>query len=290
MLRKVVLGLCVAALALLPACSRDRTPNSLFDTAGYHVKGDTVYYLNAFPGKAFQIDGADAGSFEVFDQTFARDRSNVYLNGYVLPGADAASFQPLDRPGWAKDAHHVYLRDAPISDDPSHFDLLDGNLAKDGAAVYWSDGSVLSHDPAHFAIVSNVDHYLFTKDGRTVHVNGSPIDGADPATFRVLGGAYATDGPSVFYFTDRIAGADAVALRPIEGPYAGDGKRVYWMGKPIDGADPATFRVLNADFECSADARHAYYRQTVIAGADPRSFPPGRAVTNCSETSISFAN
>jgi hypothetical protein len=30
------------------------------------------------------------------------------------------------------------------------------------------------------------------------------------------------------------------------------------MGKVIDGADPATFRVLNAAFECSADAARAY--------------------------------
>jgi hypothetical protein len=51
------------------------------------------------------------------------------------------------------------------------------------------------------------------------------------------------------------------------------------MGKTIDGADPATFEVLNAAFECTADAAHAYYRQTVIAGADPQAFRPGRAVT-----------
>ncbi len=57
----------------------------------------------------------------------------------------------------------------------------------------------------------------------------------------------------------------------------------------IDGADPNTFRVLNADFECAADAQRAFYRQAVIAEADPRAFPPDRAVANCSETSISFA-
>ena len=82
------------------------------------------------------------------------------------------------------------------------------------------------------SIVSNSDHYLFTKDSQTVHANGNPIPGADPATFRVL----------------------------------------------------------NAPFECSADAERAYYRQSVIAGEDPRTFPPGRAVTGCSETSISFAD
>jgi hypothetical protein len=48
--------------------------------------------------------------------------------------------------------------------------------------------------------------------------------------------------------------------------------------------------VLSAAFECSADAAHAYYRQTVIAGADPRTFPPGKAVTNCTEASISFTD
>ena len=288
-MRKVLAGVCVVALALLPSCSHNRTPNSLFDTAGYHVTDDTVYYLNAFPGKAFQIDGVDVASFHVFDQTYARDKSNVYLDGAVLPGADAATFQPLARPGFAKDAHHVYQRDTAISSDPAHFELLDGELAKDGAAVYWSDGSVLSEDPAHFAIISNVDHYLFTKDAETVHVNGNPIAQADPDTFRVLGGAYATDDRHVFYFADQIPDASLSSFRLLQAPYASDAQRVYWMGKAIDGADPATFHVLNANFECSADAEHAYYRKTVIAGADPRSFPQGRAATGCTETSIAFA-
>ena len=289
-MRKLLVGLCLLALALLPACSRNRTPNALFDAAGYHVTDDKVFYLNAFPGKAFQIDGADVASFQVFDQSYARDKSNVYLNGGVLSGADAATFLPLERPGFAKDAHHVYQRDVAISADPAHFELLDGELSKDGSAVYWSDGRVLSEDPAHFVIISNVDHYLFTKDAETVQVNGNPIDQADPATFRVLGGAYATDGQRAFYFTDRIPDASLASFHSIESPYAGDSDRVYWMGKIIDGADPATFRVLNAAFECTADAEHGYYRQTVVAGADPRSFPPGRAVTGCSETSITFAD
>ncbi|HEX7827910.1 MAG TPA: DKNYY domain-containing protein, partial [Mycobacterium sp.] len=195
----------------------------------------------------------------------------------------------LERPGFAKDAQHVFQRDTAISSDPAHFELLDGELAKDRTAVYWSDGRVLSNDPAHFAIISNTDHYLFTKDAKTVHVNGNPIAQADPATFRVLGGAYSTDGQRVYYFADRIPDADLASFRLLEGPYASDSERVYWMGKAIDGADPATFRVLNANFECSTDAEHAYYRQAVIAGADPRSFPPGRAATGCTETSIAFA-
>src|SRR5882757_8232780 len=289
-MRRSIAALCLVAVALLPACNRDKPPNSLFDAAGYHVRGDKVYYLAAFPGKASEIAGADAPSFKTFDTTYAKDRSSAYFDGHPITGADATTFDVFNRSGFAKDGNHVYQLDRPISDDPAHFELLDGGLSQDSANVYWTDGGVLSDDPAHFAIVSNNDHYLFTKDSRTIHVNGNPITDADATTFRVLQGAYAQDARRIFYFTDQIIDADAASFRPLDGPYAGDARRVYWMGKPIDGADPATFRVFNAAFECSADAARAYYRQSVIVGADPRTFPPGRAVTNCTETSVSFTD
>jgi hypothetical protein len=289
MRRKSIAALCVIAVAILLACSRNGPPDPLFETAGYHVNDGKVYYLNAFPGKAVEITGADAASFHAFDTTYARDKSKVYFNGARLDYADASSFRPLDRPNFAKDRHYVYLLERPISDDPAHFVLLDGDLGKDSRFVYWSDGRVLSDDPAHFEVLSNAEHHLFTRDSHAVHVNGNRIADADPATFRVLKGAYARDDHHVFYFTDQIADADAASFQTLDGPYAADAARVYWMGNPIAGADPATFRVLNANFECSADDRHAYYRQSVIVDADPRTFPSDRAVSDCSETSISFA-
>jgi hypothetical protein len=288
-MRRVIAGLCVAALTLSAACSRDGPPNSLFDTAGYHVSDDAVYYLNAFPGKAFQLDGADAATFQVFDRTYARDQSTVYVDGRVLPGADAETFELIDRPEMAKDAAHVFVRDRILSDDPANFELLQGGLAKDGAAVYWSDGSVLSVDPRNFEVIVDDDYYLFSRDARSVHVNGSPISGAVPATFRVLQGAYASDGERVYYFTDAVPEADVVTFRVLDGPYAIDDRYVYWMGGRIDGADPESFQVLNADFECSADTTGAYYRDEPIADADPASFPADREVVGCSATSISFA-
>jgi hypothetical protein len=254
--RRSIAALCLVAVALLQACGRDEPPNSLFESAGYHVRGEKVFYLAAFPGKASEIAGADAGTFTAFDFTYAKDKSTVYFDGRPISGADATTFTVLDRSGFAKDRNHVYQLDRAMSDDPAHFELLDGGLSKDSTAVYWTDGAVLSDDPTHFAIVSTNDHYLYTKDAQSVHVNGNPIADADPLTFRVLQGAYAQDAHHVFYFSDQVAAADAASFRPLDGPYAD----------------------------------RAYYRQTVIGGADPHTFPPGRAVTNCSETSISFAD
>jgi len=289
MQRKSPAALCFILAVVLLACSRNGPPSSLFESAGYHVRDGKVYYLNAFPGKAVEVGDADAATFKALDSTFGVDKSHVYLNGILLPDADAASFELLERSGFGKDRDHVYQHDRIVSEDPNHFELLDGELAKDSRAVYWSDGSVLSEDPTHFAIISNTAHYLYTRDGHMVHVNGNPISEADPSTFQVLQGAYARDDRRIFYFDQPIVDADLPSFRPLDGPYADDASHVYWMGKEIDGANPAAFRVLNANFECSADDRRAYFRRTAIANADPRTFPQDRAVTNCSETSISFA-
>lgn len=287
-MRKLVAAVCAAAVALLPGCGRGE-PNSLFDTAGYHVRGDTVYYLQAFPGDASEIEGADVASFEVLDPTYAKDSSRVYVDGAPLPDADPKTFALLDEPGFAADRGHVWAHRTLRSEDPEHFEFLPANLTRDRTHVYWSDGSVLSDDTEHFEIVSNVDYYTFTKDATTVHVNGNPIAGADPVTFRVLEGAYARDADGAFYFSDPMPDADADSLEVLEGPYARDVRNAYWMGKTIPGADASSFTVLNGDFECTADTERAYYRDVVIADADPAEFPPGKSVTNCSSTFIAFA-
>jgi hypothetical protein len=93
----------------------------------------------------------------------------------------------------AKDSEHVFQREHAVSDGPAHFELLRRRLAKDNRVVSWSDGSVLSDDPAHFTTISNVDHYLYTRDSSAAHVNGNLITGVDPATLQVLQGAYSCD-------------------------------------------------------------------------------------------------
>lgn len=287
-MRTVVAAALALFAALAVGCARDDTPSSMIDDAGYHVRGGAVYYLNPFPGKAFRIDSADPGTFEAFDRTYARDGERVYIDGHPLQGAQAGSFELLGRPGLARDDGRVYQRDRIISTDPDGFELLDAGLARDRAHVYWSDGSVLSDDPRHFTIVSDRDDYLYAKDSRAVYVNGTLIEGASPQGFRVLDGAYSTDGVAAFSFDRLIPDADVPTLRTLGGPYAVDAQRVYWMGRAIEGADPGSFAVLNVNFECSADHHRAYYRQAVIVDADPAAFPPGRPVTGCSETSISF--
>jgi DKNYY family len=73
--------------------------------------------LDAFPGRARELEEADAASFEAVTSTYARDKTNVYFFGRPIPGADPSSFELLDRAGIFKDRNHAYLNDQPISDD-----------------------------------------------------------------------------------------------------------------------------------------------------------------------------
>ncbi|MET3961541.1 hypothetical protein ABIE44_001475 [Marmoricola sp. OAE513] len=232
--------LVLAFLVALAGCG-DGAPSSLFSSSGYHVRGEKVYYLRAFPGDASRIETADATTFTVLDTTYAKDKNAVYLDGEVLTEADPATFELLDRANYTADASHVFLSGKVLSTDVAHFELIADGLAKDSEKVFWSDGSVLSEDPAGFSTLSSGDGYLYNVDSRTVFVNGNPIEGANPDSFQIVGGAYATDGDDVYYFTDRVRDADARSVKALEGSYARDGDRVFWRGKTIPGADPATF-------------------------------------------------
>jgi DKNYY family len=144
--------------------------------------------------------------------------------------------------------------------------IINSDLAKDGGAVYCQDRKV-SDDPAHFEILRftpgdrNLD---YAKDIHTIYYRCDPIPGADAPTFRRLN-------DSVFN-------------------YAVDDRRAYYQDRVIAGADPATFRVLfdTANEGCAADAQHAYRWDTVIPNVDPRDFPPGKPVTGCDATQVTF--
>jgi hypothetical protein len=262
MMRRLIAASCIVALSVAPGCS----PEIL---GGYYVRDGKVYWSGGIDSGSHEVVGADAASFHPLADNYARDRSHVYYHTDMLADADANGFKTLGG-GYALDGSHAYYDGKEVAvTDVSAFELLDptsAGLAKDSAAVF-CQGQVLSRDPTHFQVVrfsgtnKNPD---YTKDGRTVYYKCRPIPGADPATFRRLNDSYWN--------------------------YAVDNQRVYYQDRVIAGADPRTFHVLYdvANESCAADQQHAYRWDSVIPGVEPRSFPPGKAVTGCDDTSVSF--
>ncbi|WP_418001915.1 DKNYY domain-containing protein [Mycobacterium sp. PDNC021] len=257
-MRRLIAVLTVSVLVLVPACS----PKVV---GGYYVEDGKVYWTGGVDSSPRVVAGADADSFHKLSSGYARDKSHAYYGGAQIAGADVATFDWLNH-GWAKDRNHIWAGTQPLSSDPEHFVMIDSELAKDGAAVFCKDREI-SDDPAHFEIVrfSPDDRNLdYTKDIRTVFYRCAAIPGANAATFRRLN-------DSVFN-------------------YAVDDQRAYYQDRAIDGADPHTFRVLydTANEGCAADAQHAYRWDSVIPNVNPRDFPPGKPVTGCDATQVTF--
>ena len=226
--------------AVAGPAATDKPPNSLFDNAGYHVRGDKVYYLARFPGKAFRDRGCRRRLLRGVRPDVCPRQVGACTS---TAGRCRAPMRPPSNcstgPGFFKDRDHVYQRDHPISDDPAHFELLDGELAKDSTAVYWSDGSVLSEDPA--ALRDHLRMSTTTCSPRTVARFTSTATRSPVPTPRRSACCRA--------HTPKMPGASSISPSRSSTPTRRRSARsrahtpamparVYWMGKPIDGARP----------------------------------------------------
>ena len=208
---------------------------------------------------------------------YTHDGSIVYFDGEPLRNregkpldADPASFKAVGG-RWLADRHYVYgqgvygvkctfywyvVRDADIET----FEALNLRYARDkDRAYYIIDKTIRTKSVDAFRIVPDVrmnypngtrdplhDISVIAADREAVYFFGSRLRGAKPATFRVLGHDYATDGFNVWYLDRKllINGADTASFT-VPGPGephvsrawgtpATDRYRPYANGEPRD--------------------------------------------------------
>jgi hypothetical protein len=149
-------------------------------------------------------------------------------------------------------------------------------------------------DAATFAQIGR----WFAHDERHVYFLHNIVDGADPATFTVLGGYsndhWAKDSVRAYHFAPSKAARnirviasnsiDRFAILPSArfDEYAGDAERVYRCGRLIRAADAATFRVLqnackgedegDPSFSFARDKTRAYYDGRPLADINLETF------------------
>lgn len=119
----------------------------------------------------------------------------------------------------------------------------------------------LDADAGSFVIAEDP---IYGTDGHRVFCKAAVLESADPGLFRVLRNgrreapSIATDGRHVWRYCDRIEGADGASFRLIGGDYGADEAAVWLGASNIEGADPASFRILDAEEELAVDAGAAY--------------------------------
>lgn len=266
---RFLLAACLC-LPMLTACGRGK-PGAL-DSSGYHVRDGKVWYLANWTSEAFVVADADVKTF-VFplakgDSGFAKDAKHVFLQGRVISGADPATFEVFHN-HYTRDAKNVYIGREVFCDDAANFSVVSSNFVKNSHSVYSSGSSgraeVVSKDVANFREISNEEHHSFCVDSTQVFVNGNELRGAQPQTFKILGGAYSRDAAQCFYFDKPMPpGTDMATLEPLAGGYAKDRGRAYYLGKVLPGADAATFEITDPRWPKAKDKNQSYDQGSIL--------------------------
>ena len=311
-------GLLVSIIKLFTGCSG----KMLYNT-GYHVDGKKVFYKIAFPGNAFEIDGADAASFKVIrksstgkeigEETYAVDKTSVYYNGYAVPGSDGNSFAVLGGE-YAKHKNQCYHRGSKIADaDPGSFIFKIDSYASDKNGIYKSgqiidnnssvfetfDSSSIVHTANSVSIFGDIvkipwgasfkflGYNYFALD-QQVYFHGDSVPGKALNGFRALTDWVAVSNEHAYYGNKIIDHADPSNFELLAGPYAKDHQHVFFFEKIVEGADPKTFIVLNEKFQCARDKHSCYHEDKKISSTTAADMANKNNCSSCNATSIYF--
>ncbi len=102
---------------------------------GYLKDNEFVYYQDA---SGFRIiESANAETFEIIDKyNFAKDSENVFYQGWQIDDADAKTFQLINS-YYTKDKYNMYWKGNKFEGiDPETFEYVDYNHVKDKNACY----------------------------------------------------------------------------------------------------------------------------------------------------------
>ena len=268
-------------LSFLFGCGEKEVP--------FQQKGGAWYYRD------LPIEGADAKSFQVLNDNYAKDKNQVYYGDTYRKGqeyymvkhsrlrvlhADAATFRYLNY-DYSQDKSSVFYEGVafPVK-DLATFELIDRSYARDRVTGYYHQRPIPGSDGSTFAMLS----HGYSKDARNVFYStleprgndpirrSLPVKGAKPDSFKVLDSSYAADASQVYYKGNTLT-KDVAAFTVLELGYAKTGTVVYFEGKPVAGADVASFEMKLDRLQEGVDAkdRNTTYRHGEKATPKPQS-------------------
>ncbi len=177
----------------------------------------------------------------------------------LVKEADAASFEQIKPPEYARDKNHVYWRgDIIASADPLTFEPVAGRYTKDNQHVFIDQRIVEGANPATFQKVRGEE--ILGRDKNDFYYGNEPFHVADMASFKIINDGWAKDDQAYyayghFHYTRRTD-CDHASMKILNGYWARDKNRAYYQGIPIEGVDVDSFRATG---EFSArDNRRTY--------------------------------
>lgn len=160
----------------------------------YFTDGIAVFYAFS-PSRPQPLRGADPAAFRVLSGGWARDATRAFHLGVVKQGIDPERLHVEGRYAW--DGERLFCDGKPFQVDvpASEFRVLHPAFLRAGGKLFFGRRPV-STKRVHLPTLEFIDDD-FARDRQHAYVVGHAslveIDGADPATFRVVGPGTAQD-------------------------------------------------------------------------------------------------
>jgi DKNYY family len=169
--------------------------------SGYEqVDGEWSYVVHTHRGADVTKLGADNASFEVLPDgkgDYAKDKNRVFLQKFVIVGVDPATFVLL-KGFYSKDKSRMYCGTVPMQvSGPGAFEVVNEGtgleIIYDHEHFVWVYGKPFESIPVSQETPAVVGSYSWGRDGTSYYFGPARVEGADYATFRVIGFSSAED-------------------------------------------------------------------------------------------------
>ena len=276
----------------------------------YYKDKNNVYFMDNRDGKIKfkKLSYVNPKTFEMVDNTFARDDKNLYLFEYKLYGIDAKTFEKIssnivkDKNGLyflediEKENENIEIKTRKINIkglDLKTFERIDDYYYKDKNNVYYDLDNNLytikNADLATFEVLNSPysSSIYFAKDKNNVYYQNKKINGIVADGFEQIQSNFIKD-KNRLYKIDEDEEKNEIKLIPINekvnlenfeeigGNYYKDDKNLYYFGenefKKIEGADPNSFKYDNENYTFIAkDKNNVYFEGEKVKGIDVNS-------------------
>jgi len=276
----------------------------------YYKDKNNVYFMDNRDGKIKfkKLSYVNPKTFEMVDNTFARDDKNLYLFEYKLDGIDAKTFEKIssnivkDKNGLyflediEKENENIEIKTRKINIkglDLKTFEHIDDYYYKDKNNIYYDLDNNLytikNADLATFEVLNSPysSSIYFAKDKNNVYYQNKKINGIVADGFEQIQSNFIKD-KNRLYKIDEDEEKNEIKLIPINekvnlenfeeigGNYYKDDKNLYYFGenefKKIEGADPNSFKYDNENHTFIAkDKNNVYFEGEKVKGIDVNS-------------------
>jgi len=256
--------------------THDATPVNTEVSKQYHVKEGKIIYVmdgNFFQIGGKEIEGADVGTFEVIDQSYAKDINFIYYDGRPIEGGlpDSVEFVTSElnhssaNSGYLISGDNVFCLGEKIKGaDPGSFSFILDGYAMDKDYIYHFYDTKIPRKAVPIAILNASSGYIQHAD--QILYQGEVIS-RQAKSFEIINDEYSKDSRYVYSHGAVLEGVDASSFVVLSPYYRKDKNTAYYFNNKIIGSDPDTFKVLNDAI--SKDKNNLYYSDFLIKNKKP---------------------